>query len=1388
MHLLLAQQGTISDGEEAIDLGQTPGDILFLSAADSELAAIAAAHRDRGAGPSLRLASLMSLKHPMSVDTYVERTARHAKLIIVRALGGASYFHYALEALHAAAARAGALIAVLPGDARPDAGLVPFSNIDLDDLNALWAYLIEGGDANARAFLDYAEATLSGAEKPAPAVPLMKAGIWWPGRGLIGVEEWRRVVASLQGAPLGVAPPSVLPDISPTRGEIRDERSRSISSAEGTASSNVSFVRSPSDLPISPLVGEMSGRTEGGTKNSTQQASPIVAISFYRALVQSGETGPIEALIEALMTLGLRPLPVFAYSLKDSVSTGILESVFSALKPDVVINTTGFAVSAPGADRQPTVLEANEAIVLQAILSASSREAWLASSQGLSARDLGMNVALPEVDGRVLARAISFKTAARYDAAVETNIVASEPDAGRVRYTAELAANWARLRKTSAGDRRIALVMANYPNRDGRLGNGVGLDTPEGTIEVLRAMRAAGYPVADIPADGDALIRHLMEGPTNSGSDGKIIRETLSLSLYNSFLESLPDKIQDEVRARWGNPQDDPYFREGVFALPFARFGEVLVGIQPARGYNIDPKESYHSPDLVPPHGYLAFYAFLRREFGAHAIIHMGKHGNLEWLPGKALALSESCYPEAILGPLPHLYPFIVNDPGEGTQAKRRSAAVIIDHLTPPLTRAESYGPLKDLEALVDEYYEASGGDPRRIRLLSRQILDLVTDIGLDRDAGIAKGESEGEALKKLDAYLCDLKEMQIRDGLHVFGVSPEGRLLTDLTVALARVPRGLGEGGDASLQRAIAADAGLDGGVRGIPPSVLPDISPTRGEIGKSLGLPDKEPFEDAAPSTHEIERGLSSSISPLVGEMSGRTEGGASSFDPLDCDMAAVWTGPRSDVLADVLDAPWRTHGDTVERIELLAAKFVSSEMECPEDWKATRAVLSEIKTRLKPSILACGPAEIAGLLAGLDGRFVAPGPSGAPTRGRPDVLPTGRNFYSVDSRAVPTPAAYELGKKSAELLVRRYVQDHGEWPVSFGLTAWGTSNMRTGGDDIAQALALIGVKPLWDMSSRRVTGYEIIPPAMLGRPRVDVTLRISGFFRDAFPEQIALFDKAIRAVGALEEDEADNPIAMRMCGETARLGAAGLDEVSAKRRAGYRVFGSKPGAYGAGLQALIDEKGWERRADLAEAYLVWGSYAYGAGEEGKAERGLFEERLRSVQAVIQNQDNREHDLLDSDDYYQFEGGMAAAAEQLAGARPSIYHNDHSRPEKPVIRSLEEEIGRVVRGRVVNPKWIAGVMRHGYKGAAEIAATVDYLFAFSATTGAVGEHHFEAVYQAFVADPAVAGFMIEKNPAAFDEMRERLLEAIDRSLWTPRSNSARFELTTRQQNEVNQ
>ena len=442
-------------------------------------------------------------------------------------------------------------------------------------------------------------------------------------------------------------------------------------------------------------------------------------------------------------------------------------------------------------------------------------------------------------------------------------------------------------------------------------------------------------------------------------------------------------------------------------------------------------------------------------------------------------------------------------------------------------------------------------------------------------------------ALEKLDAYLCDLKEMQIRDGLHVFGVAPEGRLLTDLTVALARLPRGSAPG-DGSLHRAIAAD------------------------------LLQSDPNADP--------------------------------FDPLDCDMAARWTGARPKLLQDLSTDAWRTAGDTVERIEVLAARLVTGETATEPGWTATAAVLAEVETRLTPAVTGSGPAEIAGLLAGLAGRFVAPGPSGAPTRGRPDVLPTGRNFFSVDTRAVPTEAAYDLGRRSAELLVTRHLQDEGDWPRSIGLTAWGTSNMRTGGDDIAQALALIGARPVWDRASRRVTGYAIVTLAELGRPRVDVTLRISGFFRDAFPDQIALFDRAIRAVGALEEEAADNPIADRMRAERQALVASGVDADEAARRSGFRIFGSKPGAYGAGLQALIDEKGWDDKADLAESYIVWGSYAYGADAAGEADRAGFEQRLSGIEAVVQNQDNREHDLLDSDDYYQFEGGMTAAVEQVS------------------------------------------------------------------------------------------------------------------------------------------
>ena len=1233
MHLLAATPGAISDGTEPVDLGQTPADVVIISAADTELAALSDARAEMVNPPSLRLANMMHLTHPMSVDLHLDDCATKSRLVIARILGGAGYWKYGLTQYAARLHAAGIPFAALPGDDKPDPELRELSTVNPEDYDTLWSYLVEGGPENSTNLLRYAKAMLDGGDKPNAPAPLLRAGVYWPGAG------------------------------------------------------------------IADLTAAQAAWTEG---------VPIVPIIFYRALVQGGGLNPINRLTRSLTRAGLNPLPIFVASLKDPVSKATLDTLFKAAPPDVILNCTAFAVGSPhdGDDSPENPLLANKAPIFQVILSGGSETTWANNPQGLTARDIAMNVALPEVDGRILSRAVSFKGEAFFDDATQCPIATYQSRGDRIDFVSHLAKNWAHLRRTDPQDKKTALILANYPNKDGRLANGVGLDTPAATVHVLNLLMSKGYDVTP-PADSAALMRQIMDGPTNWLTDraDKEGGERLPLEVYKQHFDALPWELKQQITTRWGQPEDDPFLisaqilppeastptKSASFALSIHRFGNAVVGLQPARGYNIDPTDTYHSPDLVPPHNYLAFYFWLRHHWGADAIIHMGKHGNLEWLPGKAVALSETCWPEAVFGPTPHIYPFIVNDPGEGTQAKRRTSAVIIDHLTPPLTRAESYGPMRDLEALVDEYYEAAGVDPRRIDHLRREILSLSDVTGLAKDADFT-GDSDSD-LGKLDAYLCELKEAQIRDGLHIFGQSPTGQQERDLAIALARVPRGDDKNKNASLLRTLATDLNL--------------------------------------------------------------------SIDPLDCDLSAP-AAEKPDILAD--GTVWRTNGDTVERLEILSQKLLRD-----GGWgdvgvtpQASAPVLTEITKTILPTIQACGALEGAGLLTALAGHFVTPGPSGAPTRGRLDVLPTGRNFYSVDSRAVPTPTAWALGWKSANLLIEKHLQDHGDWPRSMLITAWGTANMRTGGDDITQALALMGVKPTWDSANRRVTGFDILPQSILGRPRVDVTLRISGFFRDAFPQLIALVDSAARAVQDLDEPTELNPAAARH--------KSGEDSA--------RVFGSKPGAYGAGLQALIDERLWSDKSDFAEAYLEWGSYAYGAGQDGRKARAAMEQRLSQTEAIVQNQDNREHDILDSDDYYQFEGGAAAAISTLQGQERPIYHNDHSRPERPVIRTLDDEIGRVVRSRVVNPKWIDGVKRHGYKGAFEIAATVDYLFAFAATTGAVRNHHFDLVEEAFIKDDATRDFIADANAPALKEIAERLQEAIDRDLWQPKSNSARARI----------
>jgi cobaltochelatase CobN len=1057
--------------------------------------------------------------------------------------------------------------------------------------------------------------------------------------------------------------------------------------------------------PQPPLVVPRVG-LYGSSQQNLDSSGAKAGILFYRAHYLAGNTAAIDALCSALTQLQLQPVPIYVSSLRDP---DVQTEVVNYLQPkqgepvQIVLNTTSFSLANLEAETpQVELWQRLDVPVLQVILSGSTIETWQSQLRGLLPRDVAMNIALPEVDGRIISRAVSFKAVQSRHPKLETDVVTYQPVADRIQFVAELAANWIHLRQTPTAERRIALILANYPNRDGRLANGVGLDTPASCVEILKALQQQGYTVTNLPQTGDELIQRLTAGITNDpeAQTLRTVNQALSQIEYEQYFATLPLAVQQAMIQRWGLPDT---------SLPILgiQLGNIFVGIQPARGYDRDPSLNYHAPDLEPTHAYLAFYYWLRQQFGVEAIVHVGKHGNLEWLPGKSVALSQDCYPEIALGPLPHLYPFIVNDPGEGSQAKRRAQAVIIDHLTPPMTRAELYGSLQQLETLVDEYYEALTLDPNRSALLRQQILQLITQESLPQELGIQPQQLEAETptdldglFNSIDRYLCELKEAQIRDGLHIFGQPPSATQLRDLIISIARNPTSRRSG----LTRTIAQSWGLD--------------------------------------------------------------------LDPLIADLGQPWLQPAlpdSPLPVDQLQH-CRTVGDVVELLEQTAAAWIDSILptssrplfphppapSLPHS-PALHAELTWITLHLLPALQQT-EQEITHLLHGLSGGYVPSGASGAPTRGRLEVLPTGRNFYSVDIRAIPTETAWAVGRKAAETLIEQYAQEQGEYPRTLALSLWGTATMRTGGDDLAEALALLGVRPVWDGMARRVVDFEILPLSLLGRPRVDVTLRISGFFRDAFPNLIDLFQQAVAAVAALDELAEQNPLAAQVQQEC----QAGVEE-----QALYRVFGSKPGAYGAGLQGLIDSQNWTSDQDLAEAYLNWSSYAYTGQADGQLAPEAFEQRLRQLQIVLHNQDNREHDLLDSDDYYQFQGGLAASVRALTGQNPQLYFGDNSLPENPKVRQLQQEIARVYRSRVVNPKWIAGMMRHGYKGAFEMAATVDFLFAYDATTHSVEDYMYQGIAEAYLFDASVQAFIQQANPWALRDMAERLLEANQRQLW---------------------
>ncbi|WP_051713291.1 cobaltochelatase subunit CobN [Spirillospora albida] len=1016
---------------------------------------------------------------------------------------------------------------------------------------------------------------------------------------------------------------------------------------------------------------------------------PVIGVLYYRAHHMAGNTGFVETLCAAVEDAGGRPLPVFCSSLR----TAEPELLATLRECDALVVT----VLAAGGSRPATAgaggddeawdvgaLAELDVPILQGLCLTTSRDAWEGSDDGLSPLDAASQVAIPEFDGRIIAVPFSFK---EIDADGLTVYAADPERAARV---AGIAVRHGRLRHTPPGDRRVVVMLSAYPTKHSRVGNAVGLDTPASTVTLLSRLAEAGYDLGDgfpgvAEGDGDALIHALIavggqdeDWLTEEQLAGNPVR--ISAEAYGRWFATLPADLREAMERHWGPPPGELFVQDGDIVLAALRAGNVVVMVQPPRGFGQNPIAIYHDPDLPPSHHYLAAYRWLSDEFGAHAIVHVGKHGNLEWLPGKAAGMSASCGTDAALGDVPLIYPFLVNDPGEGTQAKRRAHAVLVDHMVPPMARAETYGDISRLEQLLDEHATIAAMDPAKLPAIRAQIWTLIQAAKLDHDLGLDDRPHDTEFddfLLHVDGWLCEVKDAQIRDGLHVLGAAPEGRNRVDLVLAMLR---------------ARQMWAGRE---------TLPGLR-------EALGL----------------------------------REDGSAALGEVDAAEAAA-----RDLVQAMEDAGWAA--DAAAR----AALRVPAERR-----DAVEAVLAFAAAEVVPR-LARTTDELDHVLHALGGGYVPAGPSGSPLRGLINVLPTGRNFYSVDPRAVPSRLAWETGQAMADSLLERYRADHGAWPRSVGLSVWGTSAMRTAGDDVAEVLALLGVRPRWDEASRRVTALDPVPVAELGRPRVDVTVRISGFFRDAFPHVVAMLDDAVRLVAGLDEPDEDNYVRAHVRADEARHGDG--------RRATLRVFGSAPGAYGAGLLPLIDSRNWRDDADLAEVYAVWGGHAYGRDLDGVPARADMESAYRRIAVAAKNIDTREHDIADSDDYFQYHGGMVATVRALTGKAPEAYVGDSTRPDAVRTRTLSEETSRIFRARVVNPNWLAAMRRHGYKGAFELAATVDYLFGYDATTGVMADWMYDKLTETYVLDEENRSFMAKSNPWALHGIAERLLEAAERGMW---------------------
>lgn len=1033
----------------------------------------------------------------------------------------------------------------------------------------------------------------------------------------------------------------------------------------------------------------------------------VLGIFFYREEWIWKDLEYQKILVEAAEAQGFNVVCIFTNGMPDTKMgmpsiEEVVEKFFcpkGVMLVDVIINTMKFSFSGSGALTIENLKKWNIPI-LEAYTIMSSYAEWENNLEGLNPMEVSISVSLPEFDGVIHGLPIASKKI------LANGDVRYLPIKERIDSLIRKALKWANLRKKANQDKKIAIIFHNYPPRNSNIGSAVGLDSIESVRLLLQKLQITGYKISNIPSSSEEFIEQLTTNATNDidllTNKQITVAKKLMKQQYVQFFEKLTKTVQEQLERDWQKPPGEIMVDNDKFIIPGTLNGNLFITVQPPRGFGEDPAKIYHDPYCAPTHQYLAFYYWLRKIWQADAVIHVGTHGSLEWLPGKNAGLSSSCYPDIALGDLPNIYPYNITITGEGIQAKRRGAACLVDHLPAPQTQSGVYEELEELEKILEEYLHFSVTAPENLAHLEDLVLTKVAEANLEQEVIYDCKQPFKEYIANLHNYITDLKNMSVHNGLHILGEMPKEEQLIDYLYLLTHLENGN-----------------------------IPSMTDTLASMYKLT-------YSDLITNSSNFYQPLKITYNKLAEQIDWQCK---------QIILILAESNFRQSAWEKIKQFTW--------------LKSTSKEIQ-----QNLQQICNYICENIYPALVLT-KQETDNILRALQGEYIEPGLSGSPSSGGADLLPTGRNFFGVDPRTLPTCAAWDIGKELAEQVIARFILEEGHYPENIGIVLWSGANMRSHGQCIAEFLYLLGIKPKYQKGSLRIKGLEVIPLSELKRPRIDVTARISGLFRDSLPAAMNLLDQAVLLAAAQDEDLELNFVRKHILNESKVLEDEGLSHEDAWRQAAFRVFGDQQGTYGAGIAALLEAKNWQNIDDIAKVYIRWGAHAYGSGVNGTFLPQQFSKRMGSLDITIKNEDNHEINMLSSDDYNAYHGGMIAAVRSIKGKKPRSYCGDSTNKQKVVLHSVQEEAKRVFRSESVNPKYIAGMMQHGYKGASDLANMLAHSFQWDATSKVMDDWMYEKYAEKYVFDTKVQNWLRKVNPWSLKRMTEVLLEAEQRDLW---------------------